>query len=281
MPLMKTQILAAPVLKWAGGKRQLLNALQPLFPKHIDYFCEPFLGGAAVLFHLMPEKAWINDINEDLMLFYLCLRDQVDELIALVSTFKNEEEDFYKIRSWDRDEKNFLQLSAVQRAARLLYLNKTCYNGLYRVNKRGLFNTPYGHYKKTSILDEHALRIVSSYLNSAQITMTSRSYIQVLNEIPENTFVYLDPPYAPLTETANFISYSKNGFSTEDQICLKEQCDLLTKRNIKFMLSNSSADFIKSLYSDYNITTVYAKRAINSNALKRGVVDEFVIRNYE
>ncbi len=279
--IMKTTISVAPVLKWAGGKRQLLRVLQPLFPANIKFFCEPFLGGAAVFFYLMPGKAWINDVNKDLMSFYKCIKDHVDELIAITSTFKNNEEDFYRIRSWDRNPDEYNKLPEIQKAARLLYLNKTCYNGLYRVNKAGEFNAPYGHYKNPEIIDEQALRTVCRYFNQAEVTMTSLDYAQVLDAIPADSFVYLDPPYAPLTATSNFTNYAKEGFTIEDQIRLKEQCDKLTERNIKFMLSNSATDFLRELYSDYEIVTVHAKRAINSNASKRGLIEEIVVRNYK
>ncbi|WP_416201104.1 MAG: Site-specific DNA-methyltransferase (adenine-specific) [Thermocaproicibacter melissae] len=278
---MQRDKLVMPVVKWVGGKRQLLPALTPLLPKHFTTYCEPFLGGGAMLFWLQPKIAIVNDINSDLIQMYEVIRDHVEELILELSKHKNESKHFYEVRDWDRDKKKYNALSGIEKAARLIYLNKTCYNGLFRVNNAGEFNTPFGNYKNPNIVNAPTLRAVSNYLQKAKITFSCRDYADVLAEIPCGTFVYLDPPYDPASNTANFTGYSRGGFSREDQIRLKECCDDLTRRNIKFMLSNSATDFIKNLYTGYNITIVQAKRAINSNASKRGQVDEVVVRNYE
>lgn len=278
---MKKDSLVSPVLKWAGGKRKVLETFQPLFPKEITSYCEPFLGGGAVFFKLQPKKAWINDINEDLMLVYSVVRDNVELLISELSKYKNESDFFYSIRSWDRDKEKYLSLSDVKRAARIIFLNKTCYNGLYRVNNAGEFNAPFGYYKNPNIVNAQVLHAVSKYLNSAQIHLTSLDYAEVLLSIPKNTFVYLDPPYDPISTTSNFTGYSKGGFSREEQIRLRECCDWLNERKIKFMLSNSATDFILEQYSAYNITIVQAKRSINSVGDRRGNIDEVVVRNYE
>ena len=278
---MRKNVLVAPVVKWVGGKRQLIDDLTPLFPKKITAYCEPFVGGGAVLFSLQPKIAYINDINAELINIYEVIRDDVDALIAALSEHKNEEKYFYSIRDWDRDSETYLQRSKVQRAARIIYLNKTCYNGLFRVNNAGEFNAPYGHYKKPNIVSAPTLRAVSNYFQSTQLTFTNTDYAEVLSNVPKGTFVYLDPPYDPVSDTANFTGYTRGGFDRTEQVRLRECCDELTRRKIKFMLSNSATEFIREQYADYDITPVRAKRAINSNASKRGHVDEVVIRNYE
>lgn len=278
---MRKNVLVAPVVKWVGGKRQLIDDLTPLFPKKITAYCEPFVGGGAVLFSLQPKIAYVNDINAELINIYEVIRDDVDALIAALNEHKNEEKYFYSIRDWDRDSETYLQRSKVQRAARIIYLNKTCYNGLFRVNNAGEFNSPYGHYKKPNIVSAPTLRAVSNYFQSTQLTFTNTDYAEVLSNVSKGTFVYLDPPYDPVSDTANFTGYTRGGFDRTEQVRLRECCDELTRRKIKFMLSNSATEFIREQYADYDITPVRAKRAINSNASKRGHVDEVVIRNYE
>ena len=278
---MKKNPFVAPVVKWVGGKRQLLDELIPLLPKRITSYCEPFLGGGAVLFKLQPGTAYVNDINSELMQMYEVIRDNVEELISALGNHPNDAEHFYSVRDWDRDKEKYNQLSRIDRAARIIYLNKTCYNGLFRVNNAGEFNTPFGHYKNPNIVNAPALRAVSAYFQNAQITFYSKDYSAVLKDISGGTFVYLDPPYDPVSDTANFTGYSKGGFNHSEQIRLREWCDELNQRGIKFMLSNSATDFIKEQYSAYNITVVKAKRAVNSVATKRGAVEEVVVRNYE
>ena len=278
---MKKNILVAPVVKWVGGKRQLLDTFKPLLPKRITTYCEPFLGGGALLFSLQPQKAFVNDINSDLIQVYTTIKDDVENLIAALSEYRNESDFFYYVRDWDRDKERYAKLTGVEIAARLIYLNKTCYNGLYRVNNAGEFNSPFGNYRNPNIINAPVLRAVSTYFNSADIHFTSVDYEEVLKKIPKGTFVYLDPPYDPVSETSAFTGYSKGGFSRDEQIRLRRCCDDLNARKIKFMLSNSSTDFIREQYAAYNITTVQAKRAINSVASGRGDVDEVVVRNYE
>lgn len=278
---MKKNRLVAPVLKWVGGKRQLLDTLAPLLPKRITTYCEPFVGGGAMLFHLQPNTAYVNDVNSDLMLVYNVIKNDVESLIAALGKYKNEADFFYSVRDWDRDKQKYDSLTDTERAARIIYLNKTCFNGLYRVNNAGEFNTPFGSYKNPNIVNAPILRAVNSYFNAANVHFTSTDYTEALKDIPKGTFVYLDPPYDPISATSNFTGYSKGGFSQAEQIRLRECCDELTRRGIKFMLSNSSTDFIHEQYADYNITVVQAKRAINSVASKRGDVDEVVVRNYE
>lgn len=278
---MRKNPLVAPVVKWVGGKRQILDVLTPLFPKRYSSYCEPFLGGGAVLFRLQPDAARVNDINPELMNMYEVIRDNVEDLILALEEHPNDEKHFYAVRDWDRDREKYGQLSKTDRAARIIYLNKTCYNGLFRVNNAGEFNTPFGHYKNPNIVNAPTLRAVSSYFQNADIKFYSRDYSEVLDEVARGTFVYLDPPYDPVSDTANFTGYSRGGFNQAEQIRLRECCDALNRRGIKFMLSNSATDFIKTQYAAYNITTVKAKRIVNADATKRGAVDEVVVRNYE
>lgn len=278
---MKKNPLVAPVLKWVGGKRQLIEALAPLLPKTISSYCEPFVGGGALLFHLQPATAYVNDINTDLICVYTVIMNNVDGLIEELKKYKNESEFFYSVRDWDRDKDKYDVLPDIKKAARILYLNKTCYNGLYRVNNAGEFNSPFGNYRNPNIVNEPLLRAVSAYFNGANVHFSSLDYAEVLSGLRKGTFVYLDPPYDPVSETASFTGYSRGGFSKKDQIRLRECCDELNRRGIKFMLSNSATPFIKEQYASYNITTVHAKRAINSVGNKRGDVDEVVVRNYE
>lgn len=272
--------LIMPVVKWVGGKRQLLPVLTPLLPARITNYCEPFLGGGALLFWKQPRRAVVNDINADLIQMYEVIRDNVEELIVELETHRNDSEHFYEVRDWDRNRETYELLSNVERAARIIYLNKTCYNGLFRVNNAGEFNTPFGNYKNPNIVNAPTLRAVSKYFQEAEIAFSCRDYADVLAELPRGSFAYLDPPYDPVSNTANFTGYSRGGFSREDQIRLRECCDDLNRRDIKFMLSNSSTDFIKEQYAQYNITIVQAKRAINSDAAGRGQIDEVVVRNY-
>lgn len=273
--------LVAPVVKWVGGKRQLLPVITPLLPKRITTYCEPFFGGGALLFSRQPTMAYINDVNSELINLYEIIRDDVESLIKLLEQHKNESEYFYSIRDLDRDREDYLLLSNVERASRVLFLNKTCYNGLFRVNSSGEFNSPFGHYKNPNIVNAPTLRAVSNYFNNSNIIFSSGDYTTVLENLPRGSFVYLDPPYDPVSDTANFTGYARGGFGRDEQIRLRECCDDLNQRGIKFMLSNSATNFIKEQYSNYNITIVQAKRAINSVATKRGEVDEVVVRNYE
>ena len=271
---------AVPFVKWAGGKRQLMESITPLLPKRISSYCEPFLGGGAVFFSIQPKKAVVNDLNQDLMLVYETIRDDVDALISSLQTHENTADYYYMMRDMDRDKKAYSALSRVEKASRLLYLNKTCFNGLFRVNSSGEFNTPFGHYKNPNIVNEPVLRAVSQYFSASSITFCSEDFSQTLERIWKGAFVYLDPPYDPLSGTANFTGYNQGGFGRAEQIRLKEACDRLTKRGVKFMLSNSATDFIRELYQAYDVTVVKAKRAINANARKRGAVEEVLIRNY-
>jgi DNA adenine methylase len=278
---MPNRIIASPFLKWVGGKRQIMNSITEHLPSNISQFeyIEPFIGGGAVLFYLMPQSAIINDFNSELINLYQVIKDDVEALLSDLKTHKNEAEYFYDIRSLDRSE-NFKLLTPTQRASRIIYLNKTCFNGLYRVNKAGEFNSPFGRYKNPNIVSEENLKAVSHYLNSANIKIINGDYSDVLAMSSPQSFVYLDPPYHPVSESSNFTGYVQGGWNADDQIRLREACDTLTAKGIKFLLSNSASSFILEQYKDYEINIIKASRAINSNGDKRGPIDEVLIKNY-
>lgn len=267
-----------PFLKWAGGKRQLLSQIDPFLPKDFDLYIEPFVGGGALFFYLLPEKAVLIDINPVLINAYRVIKENVEELIELLKNHKNEEDYFYKIRSLDRNPESFSQLSNIKKVSRFIFLNKCCYNGLYRVNSKGQFNVPFGRYKNPNFCEEKNLKAVNLFLQNVKIIQGS--FESCLDFTNENTFIYLDPPYFPLSKTANFTSYTKENFTEVDQIKLKKLVDKLTERGCKVMLSNSKNEFILKLYKDYSIKEVRARRAINSVALKRGEIKEVLILNY-
>jgi DNA adenine methylase len=274
--------LISPFVKWVGGKRQLIKSIMDVLPKNIkDYtYVEPFIGGGAVFFHIQPKNAIINDYNSELINVYNVVKENLDELIEDLKKHKNEPEYFYDIRKLDRSE-DFNKIGNVQRASRLIYLNKTCYNGLYRVNNAGEFNSPFGKYKNPNIINEPVLRAVSLYLNSTNIKILTVDFEDILKSLDRNSFVYLDPPYHPISESSNFTGYVQGGWDIFDQIRLREACDNLTTRGVKFLLSNSASGFIRDQYKLYNISTVKAMRYINVDAEKRGEIDEVLIRNYE
>ena len=271
---------AAPVVKWVGGKRQLLPQILPLIPKRMSAYCEPFLGGGAVLFALQPRRALVNDLNQDLITVYRVIKENADALIEHLSRHENTPEYFYRIRDLDRDKEAYAAMSDVEKASRLLYLNKTCYNGLFRVNASGAFNSPYGHYRRPNIVNEQTIRGVSRYFNSCDITFFSEDFAAVLDRVPRGGFVYLDPPYDPVSDTASFTGYNRGGFGREEQVRLKACCDALTARGVKFLLSNSATPFIRELYSSYHVSIVQARRAVNSVASRRGAIEEVLVRNY-
>lgn len=270
-----------PVLKWAGGKRQLMTSIVSLLPENISSckYIEPFIGGGAVLFHLQPKKAIINDFNAELINVYSVIKNNLPGLIKDLKKHKNNADYFYKIRGMDR-KSNFSDLPDIEKASRIIYLNKTCFNGLYRVNSAGEFNAPFGRYKNPTIVNEAALRAVNEYLNNNNVLLLQKDFEDVLKKADKNCFVYLDPPYHPISAGSNFTGYIQGGWDTDDQVRLKKACDELNKKGARFLLSNSSTDFIKDLYKDYSITVVKANRAINSDGGKRGRVDEVLVKNY-
>jgi len=270
----------APFLKWVGGKRQLIAAITELLPDNIGTYYEPFIGGGALLFHLKPQKAVINDFNEELINVYKVIKEEVDNLIVDLQTHKNESDYFYDLRIQDRQE-GFEKWSPLKKASRVIYLNKTCFNGLYRVNRSGEFNAPFGRYKNPNIVNEKTLRAVSQYLNENDIQIYNKDFEMVLKKAKKEAFVYFDPPYDPVSKSANFTGYVQGGFGEADQIRLRNLCIKLDKKGIRFLLSNAATPFIEDLYQDFEIQYVKAIRSINSNGKKRGSVDEVLIRNYE
>lgn len=280
----KRDARVAPVVKWAGGKRQLLPEILPLLPRRISVYCEPFVGGGAVLFARQPRHVVVNDLNGELINLYAVIRRDVDALISDLRRHENTEEYFYRIRDLDRDRQSFAALGDVARASRLLYLNKTCFNGLFRVNAAGEFNTPFGRYANPNIVDETTLRAVHRYLKCNDVTLMSGDFEAAVAQLPRGAFVYLDPPYDPVSETSNFTGYSRGGFGREQQQRLRRCCDDLTRRGIRFLLSNSATDFIRELYADYGrrygMQTVQARRAVNAVADRRGPIDEILVKNY-
>lgn len=278
---MKKNKLVAPVVKWVGGKRQLLPEISKLLPKICSTtYYEPFIGGGALLFELQPKNAIINDFNDELVNTYQVIKEDVEYLIEDLKKHQNTSDYFYTLRELDRAPQ-YNQLSPIQKASRLLYLNKTCFNGLFRVNRAGEFNSPFGGYKNPNIVNETTLRAVSYYFNNANIIFKCGDFEESLQGIKKNSFVYFDPPYDPISTSSNFTGYTNGGFDRTEQERLKLLCDKLNQKGIKFLLSNSATDFIINLYKDYKIELVKAKRSINSNASLRGEINEVLIRNYE
>ncbi|MDR2617847.1 MAG: DNA adenine methylase [Treponema sp.] len=275
-----------PYLKWAGGKRQLLPEIRLYLPQNktdLVYY-EPFVGAGAVLFDLQPKKAVINDFNHELILTYQVIRDNIEELLGELKIHQEHHSEayYYEVRAQDRDAGVFNRLGGAERAARLIYLNKTCYNGLYRVNSQGLFNVPYGKYKNPAICEEPVLRAVHHYLSANDITILNGDFEEAAKKAGNASFVYFDPPYHSQDKT-NFTGYQAEGFNEGEQIRLKDTFMFLTKKNIPCLLSNADTPFIRELYNDekFEIITVSAKRPINSVAEGRGGVSEVLIKNWK
>lgn len=277
----KKNVILSPVVKWVGGKRQLLDDIIPLLPDNFSTYVEPFVGGGALLFEIQPKKAIVNDLNHELINLYKVIKDNPNELLLLLEEHElnNSEEYFYQIRALDRSE-SYDQMSDIEKAARIIYLNKTCYNGLFRVNQSGQFNSPYGKYKNPNIVNKPVVLAMANYFQNNNITLLNGDYKIALKKLRKGAFVYFDPPYMPISSSSSFTGYTENGFDKKQQIELKEECDKLNSRGIKFLLSNSDHPFIRDLYKDYEIITVRAKRSINSNSNKRGEINEVLVRNY-
>lgn len=278
---MRKNKLVKPILKWVGGKRQLLDEIDQRLPKKISYYVEPFIGGGAVLFDKQPQYARINDYNEELINVYRVVKDNPNELIEelVVHEEKNEQlgsEWFYHVRGLDR-ESNFDELSNVEKAARIIYLNKTCFNGLFRVNSAGQLNVPYGRYKHPNIVNEVGIRALHKYFSEADIDMRQGDFAECLKDLPKGAFVYLDPPYMPITATSAFTGYTQEGFGYDEQVRLRDECIKLREQGIHFLQSNSDCEEIRELYKDFKIETVAAKRSINSRGDRRGAVKEVLI----
>lgn len=268
---------ARPFLKWAGGKRQLLPELLDRVPPTFKTYFEPFVGGGALFFSLQPILAHLTDINPDLINIYQVIQTDVEALIEDLQQHCNTADYFYTLRNADRSP-TYQSWTAVQKASRLIYLNKTCYNGLYRVNSKGYFNTPYGSYKKPTIVDINNLRACHVALQEVELGVAS--FAAVLTKASTGDFVYFDPPYVPVSATANFTSYSQDGFGLEMQVKLRDVCVELDRQGVQFMVSNSYAPIVLDLYNAFKVETVEAARAINSNAAKRGKVQEVIVTNY-
>ena len=275
-----------PYLKWAGGKRQLLSEIKKYLPQNInDYiYYEPFIGAGAVFFELQPPKAVINDFNAQLVLSYNVIKKNVEDLIRQLAIHKemNGKEYFYKIRNMDRDAAKFHSLTGVEKAARLIFLNKTCFNGLYRVNSRGFFNVPYGRYNNPAICEDIVLRQVSKYLNANEIEILNDDFENAVLTADRNSFIYFDPPYHS-PDKINFTGYRAEGFHEDEQERLRNVITRLTNNGIKCLLSNSDTKFIRELYRNgiFEIIPVQAKRAINSDSSGRGNVNEVLIKNWK
>ena len=276
---------AEPFIKWAGGKRGLLKQILPLLPKKFKNYHEPFLGGGAVFFklyslgYLKDKEVYLSDINSELINAYKVVRDNPIDLISNLKKYKEKhsKDFYYEIRALDREE-DFLKLSELERATRFIYLNKTCFNGLYRVNKKGHFNTPIGTCKSLNNIDNKDV-ILNASKALQNVTIINQSFEKVIPNSNKNDLVYFDPPYYPLNKTSDFTRYDIGCFSGKDHYLLYEVFDMLSIIGIKAVLSNSNTDFIRNLYKKYDISYVTANRFINSKGSGRGKIKEVIIRS--
>ena len=272
-----------PFVKWAGGKTQLLDRLHAYMPETYNNYFEPFIGGGSFFLNIAPKKATINDFNAELVCAYKCFQN--DELFE---SLKNElkkhevnhsEEYYYQIRSMDKEE-GFLTLPIYVRAARMIYLNKSCFNGLYRVNSKGFFNVPSGRKKKVVTFDEENFDSLREYFRNNDIMILNGDFEDAVKNAKAGDFVYFDPPYDVIENKNSFTSYAKNDFGKDEQIRLAKLYKKLNDKGVLVMLSNHNTAFINELYKDFNIHVVNAKRMINSKADGRGDVEEVIITNY-
>jgi len=271
---------AKPFIKWVGGKRQLLPALHARLPKKIGHYFEPFIGGGALLFSLNKEtiqSITINDYNAELINLYQVVKNSPRDLIKAISQHKNDKTYYYRLREMDRSA-SYRRSDPVIKASRFIFLNKTGYNGLYRVNLKGQYNVPFGRYKNPSIIDEQNILTCSQFLQDVSILNGDFEIIKPL--LSKNSFVYLDPPYAPISATSSFNSYTDKSFNDDMQFTLKNFCDYIDSLGAKFMLSNSCSPLIYHLYGVYHVNEVLANRAVNCKASGRGRITELIIRNY-
>ena len=272
-----------PFVKWAGGKRQIIDKLKEYVPDEYDTYYEPFIGGGALLFELSPKKAVINDLNEELMNVYNCLcnEEKFKKMCNLLNHYEAEhsEEFYYEIRNKDKNKNAYNRLSDYTKAARTIYLNKACFNGLYRVNSKNEFNVPFGKKTKINTYEGSNLITVSNYLTMNNIKIQSVDFEESLKTAKKGDFVYIDPPYD--SDTSTFNNYTEDGFGKEEQRRLAKVYKDLDKRGVYVMLSNHNTTLINELYKDYHIHIIEAKRNINANGKKRGKVEEVIITNYE
>jgi DNA adenine methylase len=262
-----------PFLKWVGGKGQLLSQLQPLLPESWGTYHEPFLGGGALFFALQPAQSVLSDVNPALVNVYRMVRDRPDDLIALLAAHQaaHGPDYYYQVRAQH-------ELPELEAAARLIYLNKTCYNGLYRENSKGQFNVPIGRYKNPTVCNPIDLQLASKALANTDIQVGD--FMSHPGRQEPGDLVYFDPPYYPVSDTSNFTGYSRFGFGAEDQIRLRDRVIELADRGVKVMVSNSDCPFIRDIYQGFRIETIEAGRSINSNATKRGKVNEVVVMSW-
>lgn len=270
-------IYARPFLKWAGGKGRLIEQYRPYFPAEFRRYYEPFLGGGALFFHLVHrcQGSVLADINPELVNVYQCVRDQVEPLIHLLERHRqhHSHSHYYTTRA-----QTDLR-SPLHRAARLIYLNKTCFNGLYRENSKGYFNVPMGRYKNPKICDREGLRLAAAALQHT--TVVCEPFERILERAwHPSDLVYFDPPYHPISATSGFTGYNRYGFTAADQTRLRDTFVALAQRGVKVMLSNSNCEFIHDLYDGYPKHEISAARAINSNARRRGKITELLITSY-
>lgn len=272
-----------PFLKWVGGKRQLIDKIKENLPEKFNNYYEPFIGGGALFFELQPKVAFINDYNSELINAYEILSNKEDtkKLIEELLNHEknNSKEYYYQVRELDRNPENFNKLSDIKKAARTIYLNKTSFNGMYRVNSKNQFNVPYNNNLKVNTFDNDNLKAINDYFDNNKVTILSGDFEDAVKTAKKGDFVYFDPPYDNIKEDT-FTSYTDQGFNREDQRRLFECFKKLDKKGVYVMLSNHNTDFINNLYKEYNIKVVNAKRSINSVGNKRGKVEETIITNY-
>lgn len=273
-----------PFVKWAGGKGQLLDRILPLLPKEFGRYYEPFVGGGAVLFSLAPSKFTVNDHNTELVSVYRCLQkpDLTEKLMSELRRLEeaHSEEHFYEVRGMDRLP-GFGGLPVWVRAVRMVYLNKACFNGRYRVNSKGFFNVPSGKKEKVVCADERNLKEIAEYFQKSDMKLLNGDWSKAVEDAEAGDFVYFDPPYDVWEGKGSFTAYTEGGFGRTEQVRLAECIRDLTERGVKVMLSNHNTEFIRTLYEGYDIHTVDARRSINSKADGRGAVEEVLILNYQ
>lgn len=276
------EVVLQPFTKWTGGKRQLLPVIRELMPKKYNRYFEPFVGGGALFFDLAPKNAVINDFNAELINCYQQIKDNPQELIEILKVHQeyNSKEYYLDLRSADRDERIDM-MSEVQRAARILYMLRVDFNGLYRVNSKNQFNVPYGRYKNPKIVDENLVSTISTYLNNNQIEIKKGDFEKAVLDVQPGDFVYFDPPYIPLSETSAFTSYTHEGFSYDEQVRLRDTFKKLSDTGAYVMLSNSSSFLVEELYRDFNIHYVEATRTNGAKSSSRGKISEVIVTNYE
>lgn len=276
------KVTLQPFTKWTGGKRQLLPVIRELMPKTYNRYFEPFVGGGALFFDLAPKDAVINDFNAELINCYQQIKDNPQELIEILKVHQgyNSKEYYLDLRSADRDERIDM-MSEVQRAARILYMLRVNFNGLYRVNSKNQFNVPYGRYKNPKIVDEELISAISVYLNNNQLEIKVGDFEKAIVDVRTGDFVYFDPPYIPLSETSAFTSYTHEGFSFADQVRLRDAFKRLSDTGAYVMLSNSSSALVEELYKDFNIHYVEATRTNGAKSSSRGKISEIIVTNYE